>query len=171
MPQRKALKKSDATLDQGDLLADVPFLRWRNGEAEFGSKHRGVVTSNGCTCEDYERYVEAGKSSAAARVFIQVAPLRPALQYPEKQQEEARAGEQQDYFYVFGEGTVLKDQVADLTLEQPFPAALLLDCKKIARLEDWQWKRLLIHTAVSRFHQEPETLFLPDVVAEAAGAA
>ena len=100
--------------------------------------------------------------------MIQVAPLRPASQFSERQIDEIREGKQLDYFFVQGEATFLADQVADLTFEQPIPASVLSACTKSTRLADWQWQRLLIHVAVSRFHQQPETLFVEHVLAQAA---
>jgi hypothetical protein len=162
----------DGLLDQGDILADVPFVRWTEGDPEEGTPRRGIitsngegiVTSNGCTCEDYERAIDAGRSSAAARVYVQVAPLRPAKDFNATKQQEIREGRHLDRFFVEGESTVLTDQIADLTLEQPFPASLLSQCEKIARVADWQWNALLIHLAVSRFHIKPERLFREELL-------
>ena len=168
MTRRKAFKRPDGRLDQGDVLSNVPFVRWKDGRAEEGAPTRGLVTSNGCACEDYERALAPpGRSSAAARIMIQVAPLRPASQFSERQIDEIRQGKQLDYFFVHGEGTFLADQVADLTFEQPIPASILAACTKSTRLADWQWQRLLIHHTVSRFHQQPETLFLERVLVQA----
>ncbi len=128
------------------------------------------VTSNGCTCEDYERAIEKGWSSSAARVYVQVAPLRPAKDFKDKQ-DEIRAGRRLDLFFIKGDDKKLADQVADLTREQPIPASVLASCKKIARLADWQWSALLVHIAVSRFHVKPEELFRDELLKGGAGGA
>lgn len=149
----------------------MPFVRWRNGEGIEGTPSRGIITSHGCTCEDYERAIEAGKSSAASRVLLQVAPLQSASVFDETKQREIQNGERLDLFFVYGDGSKLKDQVADLTREQPIPAGVLTTCKKVARLADWQWNALLVHIAVSRFHVKPEKLFHPELLRESADGA
>ena len=70
-------------------MADVPLIKW-DGEAAKESPNRAIVTSHGCVCEDFERWMEAGKSSAADRVLIQVAPLRPAKDFKHKVDEIAQ---------------------------------------------------------------------------------
>jgi hypothetical protein len=47
-----------------------------------------------------------------------------------------------------GESGKLPDHMLDFSYEQPVPASVLEGCKKIARLADWQWKRLLVHQTV-----------------------
>ena len=102
--------------------------------------------------------------------MLKVAPLSPATQYRDRQDAIAR-GEHLDYFFIAGEGTVLKDQVADLTKEQSIPASVLAKCEKTARIADWQWKALLVHIAVSRFHQQPEELFRTELLESRSDAA
>jgi hypothetical protein len=157
----------DHLLDEGDILSEVPFIKWEDGEATVGGGARGLVTSNGCACEDYDRALAAGRGQAAAKVMIQVAPLRPAASYPSHRLDEIASGQQLDFFLVHGKAGVLPDHVVDLTREQPVPASVLAGCPKIARLAAWQWKALLIHIAVSRFHQKPEDLFRADLLEEA----
>jgi hypothetical protein len=41
---------------------------------------------------------------------------------------------------------------------------VLTQCPKVARINHWQWDRLLIHQTVSRFHQPPEELFRDDLL-------
>jgi hypothetical protein len=161
----KALQKlDDHLLDQGDVLANVPFVRWKDGKPTFGAKSLGIITSHGCACEDYERALDKpGRSSQADRVMLQVAPLKPAKAFGDKV-EVIRSGSQLDCFFVQGEGSVLADQVVDLTREQGIPASVLVPCKTVTRIADWQWRALLVHVAVSRFHQQPEKLFLDEVL-------
>jgi hypothetical protein len=122
-----------------------------------------VITSHGCACEDYERELAAGRTQAASKVMLQVAPLRAITGMPQHRVDEIKSGRQLDYFYVYGEQNRLPDHLVDLALEQPVPASLMSRCTKIARLAPWQWRHLLVHIAVSRFHQTPEELFLPKV--------
>jgi hypothetical protein len=170
---RRALDKLDKNLllDQGEILADVPFVRWEDGKPIFGAVRRGIITSHGCACEDYERAAkEAERSRKAGAVMIHVAPIAPATQYRDRQEAIAR-GEFLDYFFIFGEGSILKDHVLDLTREQAIPASVLAKCKKISRIADWQWKGLLVHIAVSRFHQQPEELFREELLESESDAA
>ena len=153
---------NDGRLDQGDILADVPLIKW-DGEAAKESPNRAIVTSHGCVCEDFERWMEAGKSSAADRVLIQVAPLRPAKDFKHKV-DEIRDGKLLDRFFIEGDGSKLSHQVVDLNGEQPIPASVLVKCKKIARLSDRQWKALLVHLAVARFRVEPAQLFRDEIL-------
>lgn len=158
-------------LDQGEILANVPFVRWEDGTPVFNAVRRGIVTSHGCACEDYERAAaEDERSRKAGAIMLQVAPISPATQYRDNQEAIAR-GEFLDFFFIAGEGTILKDQVVDLTREQAIPASVLAKCKKTARIADWQWKALLIHIAVSRFHQQPEELFLKELLESGSNAA
>jgi hypothetical protein len=149
-------------LDQGDILAEVPLVIWKDGKAQE-SKNRAVVTSHGCVCEDYERAIGAGRSSAAERLLLQVAPLRPAKDFKHKIGEIQR-GELLDRFFVEGDGKKLAHQVADLTREQPIPASVLVKCKKIARLADWQWEALLIHMTIARFRIDPAQVFSEEIL-------
>lgn len=151
-------------LDQGDVLTDVRLVKWTDGEVALAGGVRVVVTSNGCTCEDYERVVAAGQTQKAAKMMVQVAPLRPATNFPQGRLEEIRSGKHLDFFYVYGKATVLPDHVVDVTREQPVPAHVLAKCAKVARLAEWQWQALLIHLTVSRFHQEPADLFRDELL-------
>jgi hypothetical protein len=157
MAGAQPFKAHDDLLDQGDVLAKVPFVKWVDGKPVPGTAVRGVVTSNGCTCEDYERALKKG-SSAAARIWIQVAPLRPAKDFRDKV-DEIREGKRLDHFFIEGDGEKLQDQVVILTREQPFPGSLLAASDKVARLADWQWNAMLVHMAVSKFHAPPGDLF------------
>lgn len=152
------------------ILADAPLVKWENGKAKFDSPGRGIITSHGCACEDYERAAATeGRSSQADRVMLQVAPLKPAKAFGEKL-DTIRRGIQLDCFFLEGDGS-LADQVVDLTREQAIPASVLAQCKKSGQIADWQWKRLLVHIAVSRFHQPPEELFLDSLLESRSDAA
>jgi hypothetical protein len=169
---RKALQRIDpkVQLDQGMILADVPFVKWENGKAKLESPGRGIITSHGCACEDYERAANAeGRSSQADRVMLQVAPLKPAKAFGDKI-ETIKRGVQLDCFFVEGDGSIA-DQVVDLTREQGIPASVLAECKKSGQIADWQWKALLVHIAVSRFHQTPEELFRVELLESRSDAA
>jgi hypothetical protein len=155
-------------LDQGDVLADVPFVKWEGDKASPGKRNPGLITSHGCTCEDYYRALKQG-SSAVNRVWVQVAPLRPASDFDDKTIAEVREGVQLDRFFVEGDGSRLRDQVAILTREQPFQASLLAGCKRAVRIADWQWERLLIHMTVSRFHARPEQIFRDELLTREEG--
>jgi hypothetical protein len=159
VPDARPFKPLDEHLDQGDILANAPVLKWTNGEASF-AENRVVVTSNGCACEDYEREVEKGQTSAARKIMIMVAPIRNANSYPPQMQQDIKDGKFYNRFFISGDTRRLQDQVVDLTREYHVPASLLSECTKVARLADWQWKRLLIQQSVSRFHQPPEEIFL-----------
>jgi len=159
-----AFKPHDGLLDQGDIFADVPLITWKDGKA-VETPGRAVVTSHGCVCEDFDRALEAKRSSAAERILIQVAPLRPANDFKHKV-DEIRAGQLLDRFFIEGDGSKLAHQVADLTREQPVPASILVKCKKIARLSDRQWEALLIHMTVARFRIDPTKLFRDELLKE-----
>jgi hypothetical protein len=129
---RRALDKLDKNilLDQGEILADVPFVRWEDDKPIFEALRRGIITSHGCACEDYERAAkEAARSRKAGAVMLHVAPIEPATQYRDRQEAIAR-GEFLDHFYISGEGTVLKSHVVDLTKEQAIPASVLSRCMR-----------------------------------------
>ncbi len=153
------------------ILADVPFVKWENGKAKLDSPGRGIITSHGCACEDYERAVAmSGRSSQANRVMLQVAPLRPARQFPSDKLDTIKAGSHLDCFFIQGDGSIA-DQVVDLTREQGIPASVLATCKRSGVIAEWQWKGLLVHIAVSRFHQTPEELFRLELLESRSDAA
>lgn len=164
MPRPDAFQPHDEHLDQGDILANVPFVRWTDWSVATGGGSRGVITSNGCSCEDYERAIAQGREQASAKLMLQVAPLTPVEQFPPHRREEILSGRYLDRFYVYGDGSGLGDQVLDFAREQPVPARILAACPKIARIAEWQWQHLLIHLAVSRFHQTPEELFRAELL-------
>jgi len=171
VPNGAPFQAHDARLDQGDILANVPFVKWKDGSSTPATPGRGIITSNGCACEDYERALAAGHTQAANKLMLQVAPLRLVRDLPEHRVDEIQSGRQLDSFWVYGDdGTVLGDQRIDLTYEQPIPASVLIDCTKIARIAPWQWRALLIHIAVARFHQKPATLFRPEILDQAAAS-
>lgn len=163
-------KPHDEHLDQGDIFSDVPLIKYRNGKLEQ-KPMRAIITSDGCACEDYERMLAKGHTQAAAKLMLHVAPLRATKDVPEHRLEEIRSGEQLDYFYVYGQAGKLPDQMLDFSYEQPVPASVLEGCTKIARLADCQWKRLLVHQTVSRWHQKPEKIFLAAILVEGGGVA
>lgn len=150
-------------LDQGDILSDVPLVKWKDGQATHGSPNRAIITSHGCVCEDFDRAVQDGKSSKAARIFIQVAPLRPARDFRDKI-DLIQEGKLLDLYFIEGDGSKLAHQVVDLKREQPIPARVLADCKKVARIADWQWNALLVHMTVARFRSAPADIFHPDLL-------
>jgi hypothetical protein len=164
VPRADAFRPLDEHLEQGDILANVPFVKWRDGKVVEGGGSRGIITSNGCSCEDYERAQESGHTQKAAKLMLHVAPIRGTEGVPEEKRTEVESGEHLDRFYVYGDGAVLGDQILDFTREQPIPASVLDGCPKIARIADWQWQRLLIHQSVSRFHQRPGELFRADLL-------
>jgi hypothetical protein len=166
VPDQPSFRPHDEHLDQGDILSNVPFVKWKDGTVTLGGGARGIITSDGCACEDYERAIAAGRTQAAAKIMLRVAPLRPVKGLPDNRAEEIRTGKHLDYFYVHGVPPILPDHFVDLSREQPVPAETLVGCPKIARLADWQWRGLLVHFAVSRFHQPPEELFRPDLLEE-----
>lgn len=168
MVPERALRRHDElqehALEHGLVLSDVPFVRWTNGRPKVNSAGPGIITSEGCACEVYERALREGKSSAAAKVMLQVAPVRPAKDYGAAKTETIKAGKVLGLFFVAGEGTRLADCVADLSHAQGIPASVLVDCTKSALISDWQWKRLLIHMTVSQWRQKPEDLFREDLL-------
>jgi hypothetical protein len=63
-----AFRPHDEHLDEGDILADVPFGRWEEGKLVQGTPGRGIITSHGCACEDYERAIARQLPSGSERV-------------------------------------------------------------------------------------------------------
>ena len=167
MTPKRALRRHDELqkhlLEHGLVLADVPFVRWKDGRPKIDSGGPGIITSEGCACEAYERALQEGRSSAAAKVMLQVAPIRPANDYRDKI-ETVKAGQVLGLFFVKGEGSRLGDCVVDFSHEQGIPASVLAGCKKSALISDWQWKRLLVHLTVSRWRQKAEDLFREDLI-------
>jgi hypothetical protein len=154
----------DGVLDQGDILANVPFVKWKDGvPGPGGGKARGIITAHGCWCEDYYRAIRAGRTQQATKLMLHVAPVVPARTLPEENRAQIEAGGYFDRFYVYGDGGQLEDHVLDFSKEQTIPAHVLAECPKIARIDHWQWARLLIHQTVSRFRQPPEELFREDL--------
>jgi hypothetical protein len=150
-------------LDEGDVLANIPFVKWKDGVPEITPK-RGIITSHGCACEDYERALAMGRTSAAAKILLRVAPCRTLeSNFPEDKLEAIRNGETWQYFYVEGDET-FGPQILDLDNEQPVPASILNDLDRVARLAPWQWKRLLMHMAVHRFHRQAEEIFRDELL-------
>ncbi len=145
------------------MLGDVPFVKWENGKARTGTVGPGIITSHGCSCEDYERALREGRTSAARRLMLMAAPLKQAKAFREKI-ETIKTGTALDYFFIKGENPWPADQVVDLTHEQALPASVLADCRNVALIADWQWKALLVHIAISRFHQQPEELFREELL-------
>jgi hypothetical protein len=157
-------RERGGTLDQGDILENVPFHKWRDGKL-VENPGWGIITSDGCDCEDYDRAIERGRNPE--RVILHVTPLRDVGGQPDYRIEEIRAGAHLRYFYVVGAQGVVPDKLADLWHEQPFPASLLAGLRHRATVADWQWRRLLVHFAVTRFHQTPHQLFRTDLLEEA----
>jgi hypothetical protein len=117
-------KPHDVHLEQGDIFADVPLIKYKNGKLDQ-KRTRAIITSDGCACEDYERMVAKGHTQAAAKLMLHVAPLRATKDVPEHRLEEIRSGEQLDYFYVYGWRTLSRsareafDVERDRTLVRP----------------------------------------------------
>lgn len=140
------------------MIANVPFAKWSDGKWDV-NEQRGVITSQGCACEDYDRAVAAGQTSKARRVKLHVAPLAPVAGRPDDKLQLIRDGKVWQYFYIYGEAGRMHDQVADIDAEQAIPASVLAGLPKIARLAAWQWNALLIHLTVNRWGQAPEAIF------------
>lgn len=157
--------------EHGLVLSDVPFVRWVAAKPAEGTPKPGIITSEGCACEAYERAVNESKSSAAQKVMLQVAPLRQPGVYGAEKLDLIKGGKVLGLFFVQGEGSRLGDCVVDLTCEQSMPAWLLAYCTKSALIADWQWKRLLVHLTVSRWRQPPESLFREDLLESASDGA
>ncbi len=170
MSPERALRRNaelqEHLFEHGLVLSDVPFVRWVAAKPAAGTPKPGIITSEGCACEVYERALAEGKTSAASKVMLQVAPLRKPGVYGDKL-DIIKGGHVLGLFFVKGEGSRLGDCVVDLTCEQSMPAWLLAYCTKSALIADWQWKRLLIHLTVSRWRQAPEEIFREDLLESA----
>ena len=173
-PER-ALRRHDELqehlFEHGLVLSDVPFVRWVAAKPTVGTPKPGIITSEGCACEVYERALDQDKTNAARKVMLQVAPLRQPSVYGDEKLDLIKGGHVLGLFFVKGEGTRLGDSVVDLACEQSMPAWLLAYCTKSALISDRQWKRLLIHLTVSRWRQEPENLFREDLLESASDGA
>ena len=175
MVPSRALRRFDEQqehlLEHGLVLSNVPFPRWTAGKAQHGTGRRGIITSEGCACEAYERALAENRSSEASKIFLKAAPIYPAKEYGEEKIEIIKAGKVLGLLFIQGEGSRLGDCVVDLSRESSFPAYVLAGCTKSALIADWQWKRLLIHSTVSQWRQQPEALFREDLLESASDAA
>jgi hypothetical protein len=158
LPNQAPFQPTDAYLNEGDVIAAVPFAKWTGTDWKVNSK-RAVITSHGCACEDYRRHIEAGQTSKARKVVLHVAPLAEVRDVPEEKRQIIRAGEMWRYFYLTGQDGVLADHLVDLDAEQAIPAEVLQGLTKIARIADWQWQALLIHITVNRWGRSAEDIF------------
>lgn len=154
-------------IDQGDVLESVPFIVRRGSNATV-RPGLGVVTSHGCECERYtrERDERAAPMSFLEHYPLQVAPLRPPDQ-PNNQGllGDIRRGRVLRYFFVPAEGE-LPDLVVNLIHEQPIPAILLLQLRRVASLNEEYWLRLVVHIFRLQSHKNPEQVFTREFLGE-----
>ena len=139
-------------------MANVPFAKWTDEGWKINPR-RGVITSQGCACEDYQRALDLGRTSQANKIILQVAPLTDTAGRPQDKLEKMRRGEVLRIFYIYGEAGTVQDQLVDLDGEQGIPAFVLAGLPKVARLGDWQWRGLLIHGTVNRWGRSAEEIF------------
>lgn len=155
----------EGTLDEGDVLANVPFGRWKDEQWGVKQKVRGVITSEGCACEDYERALKAGKPQKANKIWLHVAPLVEVKDQDPEQIAQIKNGDFTQWFYVEGEAGTLGPQLVDLDREQAIPASVLAGLTKITRLAEWQWRKLLLQVIFNRTHmtrKQLHELFAPE---------
>lgn len=161
---RAPFRERDAELDEGDIVEGVRLPTWSKQGVLSDTPRRVLVTSNGCDCEDFMRARDSGKSDAAAKLRIHVAPLREPAGSELKLQQ-IRDGEVLPLFWVYGDERI-PDQILDLSKETSVPAALVVAGRHLATIAEWQWRRLLVHLAVERWHAKPEKIFRPELLRE-----
>lgn len=157
-------REPDLKLDDGDIVEGVHLPTWSKTGALSSVARRVLVTSNGCDCEDYLRARDAGMSDAAAKIRVHVAPLRDPAGSETKLQQ-IRDGQVLPLFWVYG-NEALPDQIADLSKETSIPAAAVVAGRRLATIAAWQWRRLLVHLTVERWHQKPEKIFRHELLRE-----
>lgn len=149
-------RKHEYRLDQGDLLAKVPFtLETADGHQIVQTT--GVLTSHGCDCERIERTPR--ESAAWPLLRVHVAPIQPATAFPsDGTVGNIRAGRVPRYYALPREGQI-PEYVVDFWYEQPIHPEKLLGLQRIASLTEEEWIKMMIQHFVGRVHKDPADIF------------
>jgi hypothetical protein len=154
-------REPDEPLDQGDILAGVPFVAREVQQLDI-KVALGVVTSHGCDNEGYFRAVEREEAPRIVNTHpVHVAPIYTDLAYLEADGKlnQIKSGAVRRYFYL-PEEDPLPEAVIDLFYEQPVPAVVLESLERRGSLSKDYWEYLLVHMWVRRSRMEPEDVFI-----------
>ena len=151
-------------LNQGDLLANVPFVGQDSRDLSKVTEMLGVVTSNSCDCDKFFRARELGINEEIEATWpISVAPAHPPELLTGGQAGDARNGRMPRYFPVPEEGD-MTELVVDLWREQAVPALTLLTLERAACLSGEHLHRMYIHAWVLRTRIKPEKAFTEEIL-------
>ena len=153
----------DYRIDQGDIFRDVPFLVRGPNDEIATKKLPGIVTSHGCYCERYDRALEAGKTTRAAKIQLYVCPITSARNLNANDQATVREGKNFQY-HALPVIPGVPEMFVDATLEQSIPARLLETLDRTASLTETEWIKLVVHQTTFRFRREAAAIFRPDLL-------
>lgn len=132
-------------LNQGDLIADVPFAGQHADDLSRVTTMLGLVTMHSCDCD---KFMVARRKGADAELLatwpITVAPVHPPELLTGGQAGDARAGRMPRYFPIPLEGE-MPEMVVDLWREQAVPARLLVTLERQATLSTDTLHKLYVH--------------------------
>lgn len=147
----------DGDLNQGDVLANVPFY----GRQEHGNELvtvPGLVLSHSCDIDKFDEVKHTLTGNQRKRWPVQMLPLMTPAALDKGALGDTKGGRHRRYFYIPKEGHH-QELVADFWLAQPVPLVVLKRLQRLATLSDEYLAKLWTHAFVAISRKEPTDVF------------
>jgi hypothetical protein len=145
-------------LNQGDLIAEVPFISRRRRDCE-AVVLAGLVTTNSCDLDKYTELRDSLTRNQRLAWPVTVAPLYGLEDLDRAAAGDVRAHRHRRYFYLPREAPQ-PEMMADLWLQQPVPLSVITRLNRLATLSDEWLARLWLHAFITFSRRDPKDVFV-----------
>lgn len=145
-------------LNQGDVIAGVPFYsRQDHGQGTLVVAP-GLVFSHSCDLDKYDEEKSKLDGNQRKRWPVQMLPLVSPATFDRATLGDVRAGRQRRFFLLPKEGRH-QELVADFWLAQPVPLLVVKSLNRVATLSDEYLAKLWTHAFVTMTRKKPSDVF------------
>lgn len=150
--------KPEGALNQGDVIAGVPFFVRKDVEGRELYDGPGLVLSHSCDIDKFAEIKGTLSGNQRKRIPIQMLPLLSLSSVDATMLGDVRKGRHKRYFFIPRENQH-QELVADFWLAQPIPIMVVQKLSRIATLSDEYLAKLWTHSFVSVSRKDPAQVF------------
>lgn len=146
-------------LNQGDLIAEVPFVKRRLHDVVLVPPLLGLITSNSCDIDKYEEQHDSLTRNQRLAFPLTLAPVYGLGQLDAGSAGDVRSHRHRRFFYLpAADGH--PECLADIWMQQPVSLELVRRLPRVATLDREWLARLWLHLFVMFTRREPEDVFI-----------
>lgn len=145
-------------LNQGDVIAGVPFYARRDHGQGSLVVVPGLVFSHSCDIDKFDEEKHKLDGNARKRWPVQMLPLLTPASFDTSVLGEVRAGRHRRYFLIPKESRH-QELLADFWLAQPIPLLVVKSLTRVATLSDEYLAKLWTHAFVAITRRNPSEVF------------